>query len=734
MSAPTRRGERQSTGPLLAANPFSRFATTMMSVSIPVLLAGTVFQVVPTEAGPWRGLTHPPTAIRLCLAILLGAVVAFALQRSSWKWVRLLLFGGLAALPLIPVVTGFGIALLFFQGPALTVVLSAVAAVLIVRAWRRREVPLRSWLMFVGALAFFLLLGTRLPGAAGPQGDEPHYLLMTESLVTDRDVDLANDFAERRYLSFYPGALEPHTAPRSPKGHIYTLHAPGLPALLAPGYALGASAGLGGYFGARVVLALLAATAVTLTCRLVADTFVQTTPARFVWLAFVVNAPFAFYAVSVYPEAPAALATAVFLLASRKDPTPAWVIAAGLGAAGLVWLHPKFLPLAAAGLFLTLVRRGSRFWRVLGTVIFLASVAGLLLYFRATFGVASISAAYGPGYADDVSLLRAPRGLLGFFIDRQYGLAFVAPFWLVALPGAVLLARSRLGDTLRAGMLAAAVLLVGASYSMWWGGACPPGRFVVPALPALAVLAAPIIEKRREVVAGLIGIGTAILALAAWAPRALHNRGDGQSALLHFLAPALDLDGALPSMVVAQPAAALFAVSLVAALALCWRGGWSVLLGIAGYSAVAVALSPGPLLEVPAATRQFLQTWSAPRWLTVDDPPPLSAMRLPLDLPEAPWVVNPGEMRYTRRFDLPPGTYKLIADLRSETVGGPSEAAVHMFAGETVLGEARWRTGGPSELTVGVGGEHRRLQVAVTGVSGRGRIVSLRVEPVALAR
>src|SRR5207244_212004 len=77
-----------------------------------------------------------------------------------------------------------------------------------------------------------------------------------------------------------------------------------------------------------------------------------------------------------------------------------------------------------------------------------------------------------------------------------------------------------------------------------------------------------------DAAAALGGIGLAIVALAADAPRVLHNRADGESALLGALAPSLDLDGGLPSFVLGGPEAALLALSLLAVAARgLWRGG-----------------------------------------------------------------------------------------------------------------------------------------------------------------
>jgi metallo-beta-lactamase class B len=724
---PLRAAERYSTGPLRTPSASRRFLISASCVTLAAAVAGTAFHLVPMQTGTWRGIAHLPDAARIALALVLGIVVALATQRASWRSVRLLRFGTLAALPLVPVATGLAAALLFFQGPVLVVVFGTVVALMIARRRRRHRFEPGPVVLFVLALLVFLALGLRLPGAAGPQGDEPHYLLMARSLVSDGDVDLGNDFAQRAYAPFYAGVLEAHTSPRSPKGHLYTVHTPGLAALLAPGYAAA------GYLGARIIMALIAAWASVLTYRLVADVIGDRGPAMAIWLGLVITAPFALYAVSIYPEMPAALATAVFLLTSRKDPTPGAIAASAIAAAILPWIHPKFLPLAFVGLGLTVVRHGPRAWRWAAVVAAFVSLAGLLWFFRSTYGVASLSAAYGTGYAADVSLLRAPRGLLGFALDRQHGLMFLSPFWLLAAPGAALLARHRPGDALRAGLLAGSTLVVGASFSMWWGGACPPGRFVVPALPALAVFVAAVAARRSEVTAGLLGVGAAILALAGYAPRALHNRGDGESAFLRFLSPSLDLDGRLPSMVMDHGPNLALAACLVIAVVIAWRFRWWGL-GIAAafYSLASASLATGPLVDARGATRQMLAQWWEPR-LSIGGPPPtLTDLSLGLELPDGPWVLASGDLRQTRRFEVPPGTYKIQGVLRPESTKGPIQTEVKLFSADTLLSTATWRAGERADLDAVVDAASRRLQITVTGIQGRVRIDALRLIPQSL--
>jgi hypothetical protein len=706
-------------------------AALAAALAAAVALWSTSAHVVPTTAGLWRGLTDPPGALRLACAVALGIGAALFLGRRPPAVRRPLLVMGLAVAPLLPVLSGRGVALLAFQGPVLGLLAAAALSSAVVAAWSLRAWrPPRAAVLFAAAFLFYAVVGTRIPGPAGPQGDEPHYLTLTQSLLADGDLDLANQFADRDYRTFFAGRLEPHTSPASPAGRLYSVHTPGLAVLMLPAYALG------GYPGARLLLSALAALTALLVHRLVHDVLGSPALALATWAVFTFTPPLPFYAVALYPETVAGLATAVFLLTSRRDPGWRAALAAGACAAALPWLHPKLLPLALAGLGLTLVRRCSWPLRLAGAAALVASVAGLLLFFHSHYGRVSLSAAYGTGFAADVSVTRIPWGLPALFFDRQFGLLSVAPLFALAVPGLVLLLRSRTGDGLRALLLGGASLLVGASFSMWWGGACPPARFVIPALPALALCLAPALRARPRVAAALAGLGVGLVALAADAPRALHNRADGESGLLRLLVPALDLDGALPSFALGGLAAPLLALTLAAAIALAWkRGRQGAVLGGLAYCFVAAGLREHPLLEERRAALQLLQAWDETNVAGVSGPLDLRTLSVPVDLRGAPWSVGAYEIRNSDRFDLPPGAYRVeVAGRTLDLPRGSRSTRLELASGDLVLErgflEGQRGVSFPMLLPAGA----RRMVFTAIGVQGRGVIESVGIAPEAVVR
>ncbi|MGH2944298.1 MAG: hypothetical protein ACRDLN_16160, partial [Solirubrobacteraceae bacterium] len=105
------------------------------------------------------------------------------------------------------------------------------------------------WLVLFAAYA--ATIGLAAFGASQFGGDEPHYLLTAESIVSDRDIDLRDEYATRAYREWYPYVLERHG--RLTNGQANEPHGAGFPLLVAPAYALG------GPLAVQLLLAAIAA-------------------------------------------------------------------------------------------------------------------------------------------------------------------------------------------------------------------------------------------------------------------------------------------------------------------------------------------------------------------------------------------------------------------------------------------------------------------------------------------
>src|SRR5206468_1287370 len=67
-----------------------------------------------------------------------------------------------------------------------------------------------------------------------PDGDEPHYLILAQSLIKDGDLKIENNHRNGDYLPYSLNAAAPDYLRRGTNGEIYSIHAPGLAVLIAP--------------------------------------------------------------------------------------------------------------------------------------------------------------------------------------------------------------------------------------------------------------------------------------------------------------------------------------------------------------------------------------------------------------------------------------------------------------------------------------------------------------------
>lgn len=427
-----------------------------------------------------------------------------------------------------------------------------------------------------------------LPAFAGSQfgGDEPHYLLTAESIVSDGDLDLRDEYAARAYRRWYPYVLERHG--RLTNGQANEPQGAGFPLLIAPAYALG------GPTAVQLLLAAIAALAFALG-GLLARAVVPEPWAGGAALACGLSPPALAYAGAVTPEltAGALLAGAALLaLRVRERPRIRRVAGAATALAALPWLGLVFaLPGAAVALALLrwLRRRGRGFAVLVVVEMLLFSGVMYVSVNDQLFGGFTPTAADVPGRGlDDLTPAdvagRATR-LVALWIDRSYGALRWAPVAALAFVGLWLLWRSRrdrLADALPgrrevevaatlcalgcAAQVAVAAFVAPTMFGFWF-----PGRYLVVAFPLAVALVAWGLRHAPRAGGALAAL---TLVTSAWWYAEL-RLGGGAIIGPSSRAPLGPLDGALPLFGTGAAGAAIAvaaaAAGLIALVAWEWR-------------------------------------------------------------------------------------------------------------------------------------------------------------------
>ncbi|HTM34476.1 MAG TPA: hypothetical protein VL263_24375 [Vicinamibacterales bacterium] len=459
-------------------------------------------------------------------------------------------------LPFLPLVADWWPVLQILAGP-LRWVVWLVVAMLAIWAWRQQPVdapsrPVSRWIprrrnaqaVLIG-IATAIVSGAAASQLTGtvlyPAGDEPHYLIIAQSLWRDGDLKIENNHDQGDYWEYFEQELEPHYLTRGVDGEIYSIHPVGLPILMAPVYAAG------GYRGVVIALIAMAAIAAALAWRWIADTVGSPEAATFGWAAVAVSTPFVFNTFSVYPEIAAALA--VMIGVTTRNP---WVL--GIASGCLPWLSTKYAPMSAALLATGLISgSGPGTWRlapirwIVGAAIpYAALLAAWFTFFYVIWGSPWPQAPYG-GMVQ-TSPWNLGFGAPGLLFDQEYGLLPYAPAYALAATGLWALWR-RGGEhralAIRVGLVFLALLGTVGAFRIWWGGAASPSR---PLASGLLLLALPIGVAYAEASPGTarraaqylllwIGVGIAVQMCLAQDGFLLSNGRDGSSALLEWWLP-----------------------------------------------------------------------------------------------------------------------------------------------------------------------------------------------------
>jgi hypothetical protein len=358
---------------------------------------------------------------------------------------------------------------------------------------------------------------------------EAHVLLSAESIASDRDVDLRDEYRDRAWRAFDGPPLTPTAGLVG--GRLLEPQGIGFPALIAPAYALGGPTLVQLWLAVLVALGFVFAAAVGR--RVVPDPW-ATRAAAVAGL----SPPVVAAATRISPEAVGGTVLAAAVLAAfavRELPRRRWSLACASAIAVLPWLAVSLVPLAAgcaAALARWLRRRRRAFaaFVAIEAVLF-SAVLYVTLVDRLYGGLTPYAASLAPGGGIGAESLRTvlerwPR-LVGWWLDRDDGVLRWAPFAALGFVGLWLLWRSwrdklavavpdQVHVEVAAGFLAALCALqlaVATFLAPSMHGDWAPARLLLPVAPVGAALAAWGLRHAPRLGAALAAI---TLAGTAW--------------------------------------------------------------------------------------------------------------------------------------------------------------------------------------------------------------------------
>ena len=376
-------------------------------------------------------------------------------------------------------------------------------------------------------------------------GDEPFYLLITESIVHDHDLDLRNQYATLVQSKTKRPDLKPQEGdPVGKHGEQYSRHEPLLPILMIPGYVVA------GLPGALATIALFGVLLVRSTIRLLEDEGIDDATTRALFPLFAFAPPVIYYVARIWPEVPGAFFFVEALRGVRQRRMQRWLPSL----ATLVLLKLRFGLIAIPLLVVSVGRRRPRRREVAifaGVVIAIAFIAVMSVHsWRELFLV---------------SPSRYATGFFGLLLDGASGLLFQAPFYLFGI-----FALTRWKETppaFRLGCFAALPYIVSLiPRSEWHGGWSPPLRYVVVFMPLLLLGAATIYKRTFLAPAAIWSVGLTIHALVF--PWKLFHIENGENPLGEWLSQLYlsDFSRLFPSYIRVNHAATAGAIAIVVAV------------------------------------------------------------------------------------------------------------------------------------------------------------------------
>jgi hypothetical protein len=315
-------------------------------------------------------------------------------------------------------------------------------------------------------------------------GDEPHYLLITDSLVRDRDVLVENNYLiDTPVQQVTPVRLSDPVHFEKHVHNQFSVHNLGLPFILALPYAIA------GVIGAKIFMVLLAGLWPLLLYRALFQITESQAWSALIAFTLALGLPFVAASNQIYPDLLGGLIVLyvtekIFgILQGKDEPSSLLTPKIWIGAliAFLPWLHIRLIAPAIVlllGYTYAQSRRPESRPIRRQSLVLIVIVAGSIILLGA-YNQVAFGNPLGPYEKNSLSFDVGKVGMifLGLHWDQSQGMFMQQPLLLMGLIGIVPLIKGNKQGAALLAVLYLTILLPNAMHTNWYGGFSFVGRF-----------------------------------------------------------------------------------------------------------------------------------------------------------------------------------------------------------------------------------------------------------------
>ncbi len=335
-------------------------------------------------------------------------------------------------------------------------------------------------------------------------GDEPHYLIITQSLVEDHDLNVANNYLQMNYGLISPRKLDIHAwQGKGPGITLYSIHMPGLSFLLMPWYMLGTYYPPGFVTTIRIGMIFYTLLSLLFFYNLCNQLFSDKREVVYVLLCTGMTVPFFFFSSHIYPEIIVfGILTLAYSFYLKSEQRSFYFLFSTFLISTLPFFGVKYLIFPIIWLFFILYRLIKEYrthlFAVTTGIAYIFPLAVFFAMIHEWYGTVNPFAIYGGGkfenrvwntirilFTDSQLWIDRLGTLLNFFLDQRDGLLFYSPLYFFGVLGWVHWYRRNPRRALEMGLFFLPYIGL-YSFMTIRGGFCPPAR---PLLPVAWVMA-----------------------------------------------------------------------------------------------------------------------------------------------------------------------------------------------------------------------------------------------------